>query len=285
MFSWFKKLYSSKGGSGKEKCKLTTEELNEIIKDVDLEGKTRSAVLLCPNKSQNKLCVDDSKIGGIGVSYNEDLLCRVCNRKMQLFIQVFKKDGICNFIPKSFDVFEVYRCTNRNCDGIYDESIDIDTIVIFRKYDPKDDLPEVVNDVDINAIPECVLVPVVISDYPDYQDYGRKYIEGLGEIYKNCEDEIFDHISDNYGPRFGTKFGGYPAWIQNSYEFSCETCGNKKEMIFQLSSDEARTESDNYGYKLNWSPHEVMIGDVGNIYVFMCQSCDNHAITTYWDCS
>lgn len=34
----------------------------------------------------------------------------------------------------------------------------------------------------------------------------------------------------------------------------------------------------------NWSPHHIMIGDLGNIYFYVCKSCGETSIESYWDC-
>lgn len=33
-----------------------------------------------------------------------------------------------------------------------------------------------------------------------------------------------------------------------------------------------------------WSPHHIMIGDLGNIYFYVCKNCGENSIESYWDC-
>ncbi len=282
MFKWVKKFLRPILPT-QVKCHLDNNEIRKIIRNTDLSLAVKKSILLCPELSSNTLEPAVSKIGGIGISCDE-ISCRTCNHKLSLFIQIFKADNICDFIPENFDVFEVFRCSNPDCDGVYNEHMDVDTRFRFTKIQ-EFTLDKESNNSLIRIIPECRLNPVEIDDYPDYQDYEIEYLEKVNVEYSACENEIFDIVADEFGPRLGSKIGGYPAWIQNSYDFYCSTCNTKKEFILQISSEEAISKKENYNYKNGWSPHKVMIGDVGNIYAFKCRNCNDLKITTYWDCS
>lgn len=283
MLKWLIGIFSKKS-LVRNNCNLDDDEIRKIVERTDLKLTIKKALLLCPEISDTPLSMNESKIGGIGISIKRDTICKICGERLSMFLQIFKKDNLCDFIPKEFDVFEIYRCINPNCDGIYDECIDVDTRFRFSKIGDNE-LEYENHKVNSKLIPECRLNPIEIDDYPDYQDYDKPYVNTLIQEYPDCEDEISDIVADEFGPRFGSKIGGYPAWIQNSYDFHCESCKSKKELIFQLSSEEAMSKYENYTYKNDWSPHKVMIGDVGNIYAFICKNCDNQRITTYWDCT
>jgi hypothetical protein len=89
---------------------------------------------------------------------------------------------------------------------------------------------------------------------------------------------------DKYSAINRTKFGGYPSFTQSPFYPTC-TCGKTKEFFFQLSSEDLEEGVEFPPPSNKWSAHGIMIGDVGNVYFYVCKSCGPESIESYWDCS
>lgn len=153
----------------------------------------------------------------------------------------------------------------------------------------------------------CQLHPERVTEYPD----GNELPEALSGILQQWEAEnenesiYFSELST--AP--GTKLGGYPHWIQGSWIPDCD-CGHAMEHLLTIAS------LDFFGREwLRWCPIEdiqatsmsieelqvkyrylyalqsadrstgIMLGDAGELYVFICRRCRDWPIASFMQCS
>jgi hypothetical protein len=242
----------------------------------------KDTTLLGPQRSSAPVPPSHSKFGGIpnGCGFDIYPCCDSCNTPLNFVLQLYKKDFPEHYYPDEKDLFQLFRCPNGECPEAYSENSDQK---MFPYYFTVRDLayeglvipePDPVMD---SKVPDCFLNPVRQADYPIWQEYGNTGVE----IESRFGEKLGEYFFDTFAPVQRTKTGGYPSFAQNVYYPDC-ACGCKKEFFFQLSSD------DHEGQEIpapdNWSPHQIMIGDVGNIYFYVCRDCGESSIESYWDC-
>ena len=138
-------------------------------------------------------------------------------------------------------------------------------------------------------VTECLFDPLRTHDYPQGEDRAEWWGDEYLAMYTRLDDparpalqaalEAFKSRTEN---RRGTKIGGFPSWKQCANYPPC-ACGRSKQFVFQLSSEDRRPPRTP-GALFEWSDHGIMIGDVGNVYFFMCAACGTDTIETSWDC-
>lgn len=244
----------------------------------------RSAIVLAPSKSEVPISSGDSKFGGIPnlEGFAGYPLCPACSTPLNFVLQLYKKDIPEFYFPEQSNLFQLFRCPNYDCPDASNGKYDLPTLHFYFSSDgrtkeiayPGHNLKDAEQ-----PVPDCTLHPIVKDDYPNPDDYEEGTMEALE---KKFGEELCELYWDTYSAIPHTKIGGYPAFTQFPHYPFC-SCGNKKELFFQLSSDDATKEAKFPNFQ--WSPHGIMIGDVGNIYFFVCRSCGSDTIETYWDCS
>ena len=94
----------------------------------------------------------------------------------------------------------------------------------------------------------------------------------------------------------GTKLGGYPDWVQDPEYPRCPKCKTQMEHYVTIAS----TEWDGMSFH-RWKPVEeglpdragdghiedarLMIGDAGNLYMFVCREHDTWPVAQVMQCS
>ncbi|WP_121199480.1 DUF1963 domain-containing protein [Mucilaginibacter gracilis] len=127
-------------------------------------------------------------------------------------------------------------------------------------------------------IPDCRLEPERVIDFPMDDDFDNV----INDIEEQYGEELSEYFMGKYSAIQRTKCGGYPSFTQPAHNPVCD-CGKTKEFFFQLSSEDTEEGVKNPASD-NWSPHGIMIGDLGNIYFYVCKDCGEQSITSYWDC-
>lgn len=286
--SFFKKLFGNqneKNNSGGQ-INLTPEQFfnTDYIKGLVDEYK-RPTTLLRPHKSEIAIEQQQSKFGGIPtfVGFDTYPCCDTCKTPLNFVLQLYKKDFPAFYFPDNTDLFQLFRCPNNDCPEAYSERYDHK---MFHYYltattddkllaKPLHNLPDAENDV-----PDCYLKPEAKDDFPNYDDFEDNDFVSIEEQYGNDFSELF---MEKYSAIQNSKFGGYPSFTQSPVYPTC-TCGKIKEFFFQLSSEDIEDGVESPPPPDKWSPHGIMIGDVGNIYYYVCKSCGQGTIESYWDC-
>jgi Domain of unknown function (DUF1963) len=149
----------------------------------------------------------------------------------------------------------------------------------------------------------CVLHPEQVVEYPQWD-----LPEQLGEALK----ERFDQLEEETGWSYwydlsiapGIKAGGYPGWTQEPDWPDCDGCGKRMDHLLTIDSAEF-----DGGSARAWLPEEdrpavgtifdlpyeqrhaiqsapdLMIGDMGGVYVFICPRCPGQPYAYRSDCS
>lgn len=137
---------------------------------------------------------------------------------------------------------------------------------------------------DESSIAPCILDPEVFNDYPDRAEIQPPWESGgLEENWWEASQEL--------GAAPGTKVFGFPHWIQNPEYPACRVCNRQMKLFITISSAELGHGGLN---SVRWIPyedreilktapfaireryelpHDWMIGDGGNAYLFYCQEC------------
>lgn len=260
------------------------DEAEEAKKEF-LKPYIKKTVLLKPQKAKAELSIWDSKFGGKANlnGFNSYPLCNDCNSPLNFTLQLYKKDFPNHYYPTDKDLFQVFRCPNYKCSGAFNEKYDFTTYIYYHKVEglkPKDfEKPTRVKKSkhDEEEVPDCFLEPKTAGDFPSFdEDF---YYEKL----RAFEDKYGYEILEDTHPKIGTKSGGYPSFQQGSNYPICE-CGKVKEFFFQLSSEDLEDGVESPSHWTMWSAHGIMIGDLGNIYFYVCKSCGEKSIETNWDC-
>lgn len=254
------------------------EKLNTLR--AQLVDVKKNCVLLCPKSVNEQLSATKSKLGGTGILDGTAPVCPICKSTTSFVLQIFKKEFPSLFYSEGHDLFTVYRCESDDCEGIYDDTTDQFTVFRFHRLSEYSQIAVCSDDELIYSFPSCQFDPVKVDDYPNYEEGLYPAVEPVAGI---GDDELDEMLTDHFSPRHGTKIGGYPAFTQSPWYPSCPTCKKSTDFIFQLASGESIDAHTENKYP-NWSDHGITIGDLGNIYAYVCKQCDPTKVLTYWDC-
>lgn len=266
---------------------ITPEQFlqTDFVKEV--AGKYQKiAIVLNPAKSIHPIDASESKFGGIPnlANFESYPCCDSCNTPLNFVVQLYKKDVPGHYWPENKKLFQLFRCPKDSCPAAYSAPYYADrkmftyyfadeffneTLLIPKELDNEEFEPRV---------PDCKLNIEIREDYPHYEDFDNV----VTDIERKFGDEFSDLFADTFSPIQRTKAGGYPSYTQSSHNPECE-CGKHKEFFFQLCSEDTEPHITN-PVPDNWSPHGIMIGDLGNIYFYVCKDCGEKSIESYWDC-
>jgi uncharacterized protein YwqG len=287
--SWLKKIFGSDDSSNLQDAQkgLKKQQFLESTYVVNIVAKySRQATVLNPHRSANTLSALLSKFGGKPnlAGFTEYPCCTTCNTPLNFVIQLYQKDFPELYFPSNRNLFQVFRCPNFNCADACSDTFESDLKLLIRYVEHEGttlvelDKPSTMqNDLE-NEVPDCQLTPIKSPDFPIYDDYGAE----VNDMEKNFGEDLTEVFFDTYTSTSRTKIGGYPSFTQSPHYPICD-CGDTKEFFFQLASDDREEGIENPAPN-NWSPHGLMFGDVGNIYFYVCRSCGDKSIETYWDC-
>ena len=278
------------GLNSSEKIKneiLTSEQFfeTEYIKNL-IEKYSRKTVLLKPHKSEKEIKWTESKFGGYPnlESFSEYPKCNSCNSSLNFVFQIYKKDFSDFYFPNDSNIFQLFRCPNNNCKDSYNEFFDHKMFHYFSKVNcerNKELEKEKNNLTDLELeVPNCYLKSIEKFDFPNYDDYDEN---DFVEIENKFGEDLSEKFMDKYSAIQNTKLYGYPSYTQSPCYPVCN-CGKTKEFLFQLSSEDIEDGVEFPPKPDNWSSHGIMIGDVGNIYYYICKDCGEKSIESNWDC-
>lgn len=244
------------------------------------------AIALHPQTASEPLSTAISKFGGTPnlFGFNSYPCCDSCSTPLNFVLQLYKEEFQQLYFPENKNLFQLFRCPNGNCPGAYADNYyyDLKMFVYYHKVDKTVNnlikMPDEYLSGMEPPVPDCFLKPVELTDFPTYEEYADE----MNSIEKVYGETMYDYFMDVYCAEQRTKIGGYPSFAQSSHYPLC-SCGKQKEFFFQLSSDD-QEEGVIDPAPDQWSPHHIMIGDLGNIYFYVCKNCGENSIESYWDC-
>lgn len=279
----------------------------------------KTATRLFP-RSEPIMRANESKLGGkIIWSQSEDWpFCSLHQVPYVALIQMNKRDVPELGFKPGFDVFQILWCPHSHSDYNFLPAHRIYWKNSLQIQQPLVKMQEIqINEQFINTdsgefIPaQCRFYPEHIIEYPGYEELSQE-LQGKLDKWNIFDvpqiDELgkdWDHVPFSPGGWFydtelsasgGSKIGGYPKWIQYP-EYPVCACGKVTEHLLSISSLEtvwgnpARrwipieekhlSESERYG--LHYGTN-LMFGDGGIVYIFICRSCENWPISFVWQC-
>lgn len=284
--SFLRKLFGS-GSSESKITKFTSEEFfqTEDIKTL-LKKYGKETTLLRPHKADNKIEWTESKFGGIPnlESFSEYPKCDSCDSSLNFVFQIYKKDFPEFYFPNESNIFQLFRCPNDDCSDTYNEFYDHKMVHYFSntKCLVNNDLKKPKNNLKNfeTEISDSYLKPNKIIDFPNFDDFDEN---DFLNIENKFGEEFSEEFMDKYSAIANSKILGYPSYTQSTCYPKC-SCGKTKEFLFQLSSDDTEDGVEYPPDRNSWSSHGIMIGDVGNIYYYVCKDCGEKSIESNWDC-
>jgi hypothetical protein len=137
------------------------------------------------------------------------------------------------------------------------------------------------------------------SDLPAHKEVQEriKAYRREGEI-QNEDEFIAIAYERELSVADGTKVGGYVHWIQGSETPKCR-CGKKMEHLLTIASNECDAanwrrwlpKEDRHLWGKSWSKSEkainapdIMLGDVGSLYLFICRKCKGWPVRSVFQC-
>jgi hypothetical protein len=285
----------------------------------ELASFKKIAVRLFPRPAHN-LSVEESKLGGEIIWPKGETwpYCTTHDVPYVSLIQLMKVDIPEIGFKQGADIFQILWCphSHKECDYL-----PASRIYWRSSIEIKQDLAEI-PDVRVNEkfiptdtgefIPTpCRFYPERIVEYPPYdelsQDLKEKLkewdiseIPGIDKLEEKWDDVPFGpggwFYSIELSVAGGTKVGGYPEWIQYPEYPTC-TCGKTMEHLLSISSLETvwgnpegrwipieeKFLSESERYALHYGTN-LMFGDGGIVYMFICRSCQEWPIKFIWQC-
>jgi hypothetical protein len=249
-----------------------------------LKGKARPAIRLHP-RLDKRIARNTSKVGG-------DFLwppdkpwphCQQHDSDHIPVLQVRSEDVPIIDFPLGTDLLQILWCPNDHIEHVYCPELSIfwrkrTALKIFAssRLSIKTEYPEYLPN-------ECRLNPEMVQEYPSAWSLSGSQIAEL-DRWQNRGSIIYQY-SLSVAPGF--KMGGYPSWVQDPRVPVC-SCGRDMDYLLTIAS----AEFDGGTYE-RWLPkserrvwnakYEVrnrvqraaglMLGDMGNINVFVCKRC------------
>ena len=270
-----------KNENTKSKDFFETEYIKTII-----EKCCRKTILLKPHRSENEIKWTESKFGGYPnlEIFSEYPKCDSCQSVLNFVFQIYKKDFSEFYFPNDSNIFQLFRCPNNDCKEAYNEFYDHKMFHYYStvKCEINNEFKIEKNNLDDfePKVPNCYLKPTEKFDFPNYDDFNEN---DFVEIENKFGKELSEEFMEKYNPIPNTKLWGYPSFTQSPFYPECN-CGKTKDFLFQLSSEDPENDAESPPCPDNWSSHGIMIGDVGNIYYYVCKDCGEKSIESYWDC-
>lgn len=154
-------------------------------------------------------------------------------------------------------------------------------------------------DADDQLVPRsCTLIPETVSELPSISQLPEP-LRAVIWAYEEEQHEgrpVYQYLASVAD---GTKVGGYVDWIQDPFVPNCPA-GHVMDHLLTVASAEFDggtwprwcpiEDQHVWGgdYKLRWavqSAPDLMLGDMGKLYVFCCTRCSDRPIVTLHQCS
>jgi hypothetical protein len=132
----------------------------------------------------------------------------------------------------------------------------------------------------------CLVHPERVTEYPDTEDLPGDLRERVRKWDQVADDDAPQLYWSSLSTAPGTKLLGHPRWYQGPQWPACE-CGRRMRHLATISSEEFRPgrwlpdddgEDPPSAFPRNFAPHGILIGDVGDMYLFTCDACPDRPL-------
>lgn len=280
----------------------------------------KSAILLHPRRATEEMNLLDSKLGEsiLWPMKAEWPYCPAHAVPYRPILQLNKADFPNLEFWRGTDLFQILWCphSHSECDWLparkvyWRHSSDV-TEPLYPNPEMKLNAPFLETDAGRYVPASCRFYPEQVIEYPDFDELQEELkhdvenwklppLSSVKAWLKREEKQIplftpgewlyMDEISNSSG----SKVGGYPGWIQYPDYPICER-GHRMELFLSLSSVEPATHegrwttaeeadlSDDERYQIGFGT-ELMFGDGGIVYIFICRSCEEWPLGFVWQC-
>jgi hypothetical protein len=265
------------------------------IVDVEaiLPGRSKEAIRLHPRRSSN-LSPSISKVGGLILWPNNEPWprCAAHETDFVTVLQLLQEDVPVIGFPPRCDLLQVLWCPNVHPERGYwpdvriawRNSRDLGESVSLK--------PSVTTANTDYLVKECRVTPERVIEYPDGNSLTDEQWDSLDKWYSenrpeaDQDSDLLDYWS-SLSVASGFKVGGYPRWTQMPDIPQCD-CGALTKYMLTIDS----AEFDGGTYK-RWLPLEerhvwtadfetrmavqcapgIMLGDMGEMNLFVCKNC------------
>jgi hypothetical protein len=209
-------------------------------------------------------------------------------------LQVYARDVPELPFPDGTDLFQLLWCPNTHEDPWYGPK----PVTVWRTAadvtavlaDPPEPVFDSASDeADYDPVP-CLVHPERVTEYPDADDLPEELGERVREWDQAADDDAPPLYWSALSTAPGTKLLGHPRWYQYPLWPDC-ACGRRMRHLATISSEELfhagrRWQPDDDGEDppsatpRNYAPHGILIGDVGDMYLFTCDACPDRPLRT-----
>lgn len=269
---------------------LPVEDVNIENLFPELARHKRTAVALHPYRDLD-VSADSSHFGGLMLGNEPDgwPRCQFHNSNHIGVVQLLKQDYPDLPFPDGRDVFQLTWCPIDHGVGLPEVRVRWRTrenLPPTRAANPAHRWPE------YDYVPQpCRLYADKITEYPSWDDEGMDedmrqriarsttLLDDMKRTGATTDDDALEYFFEWFGPYHGTKLFGHPAWIQAPETPTCNSCGERTQLLLSIQSyepwrhDKRHRQPSGLRHGTPGGTTALMIGDAGCAYVFNCRTC------------
>jgi hypothetical protein len=128
----------------------------------------------------------------------------------------------------------------------------------------------------------CGLRPEPVIEYPHLWDLPGS----LAKRVQRWDEQAGGRYWNQLSATPGSKAGGHPHWIQDPQWPVCG-CGRRMDHLLTIASDEVGPMRRwlPWGDRDVFSPHGILLGDGGSLYLFTCTTCAERPLAGTMQCT
>lgn len=198
--------------------------------------------------------------------------------------------------PEDKNLFQLLWCPRD-----HPSAFTVDCKVYWRKEEeitqPLNQLPTPKNP-NKDYLPEtCCIHPERVIEYPSIRELSEEFLRKIQISEAERQDDNLYHYELSTAP--GTKIGGYVNWIQDPEVPICDS-GHEMKHLLTIDSIEVNDSPNSRWLAIEdqdalTRPYQernaiiraanLMLGDMGSIYLFICRGCEGWPIAWIFQCS
>jgi hypothetical protein len=227
--------------------------------------------------------------------------CELHNTSMVGMVQLNKSDISELPFRDQEEVLQVFWCLFDHDDGHYCPLVSTRWLKKNQLTDTGKPNPKITRRGMSDNLPvACRLYPHKVTelpglDYRNYEEVSKRVVDWLkkSDEYEFPKNDVaptdYEGLYRFVGPASGTKVMGYANWIQDTEIPSCDSCSEPMTLMLTMAS--AEWENGNllrpkeFGVNVPYNTTGLMLGDVGNVYIFICAKCKERPVKRVFQCS